>query len=105
MSGQTTFTWNWSSPALAANQGFEVRLWKEGQPDHYGANEPVRSTSVTFDVKGAYGVQQGGAGKYYWTVAVVQLNPYQRTGIEAAPRTLHVQLQGSSSCVGPGCEK
>lgn len=102
-----TFTWIWTGPALTSNQGFEVRLWKEGQPDHYGAAEPVRSASATFDVKGAYGVQLGGTGEYLWTVAVVQLNPYERIGSEATPRSLRIQLQGSSSatpsCVGPGC--
>ena len=94
VSGTTTFTWQWSGAPLAANEAFEVRLWKEGQPDHYGATGPVRSTSATFDVGGAYGVQQGGSGRYFWTVAVVQMDPYQRTGEEAPPRSITVELGG-----------
>lgn len=94
VSGVTTFFWQWSGPALAPDQAFEVRLWKEGQADHYGAAEPVRTTSATFDVAGAYGVQRGGSGRYLWTVAVVQINPYQRTGQEASPRAVTVQVGG-----------
>jgi serine/threonine protein kinase len=93
-SGQITFVWSWTGPALPANQGFELRIWKEGQPDHYGATSPVGTTSVTFDVRSAYGVQQGGSGRYFWTVAIVQLEPYYRLGSEAAPRTLAVELGG-----------
>lgn len=93
-SGQTTFTWRWSGPALTENQGFEVRLWKEEQPDHFGAAEPVNGTSIVIDVSAAYGVAQGGSGTYFWTVAVVQRNPYQRIGQEAAPRRLLIQVEG-----------
>jgi serine/threonine protein kinase len=102
VSGVTTFTWQWSGPALAPNQAFEVRLWKEGQPDHYGAAEPVRTTSATFDVAGAYGVQQGGSGRYLWTVAVVQTNPYQRMGQEAPARVVTVQIGGDGGGGGGG---
>jgi hypothetical protein len=83
-----TFTWSWTGPAPTANQGFEVRIWKEGQPDHYGAAEPVRITSTTIDVRSAYGVTQGGPGAYFWTVALVQLDPPRRIGPEALARTL-----------------
>jgi hypothetical protein len=94
VTGETTFSWQWNGPALADNQAFEVRLWKEGQPDHYGATSPVRSASATFHVASAYGVQQGGSGRYYWTVAVVQTDPYQRIGQEAPPRNINVELGG-----------
>jgi len=87
-----TFVWNWTGPALTADHGFEVRIWKEGQPDHYGAASTVRTTSATLNVRGAYGVQQGGSGRYLWTVAVVRLEPYQRIGSEAAPRTLEIWI-------------
>jgi hypothetical protein len=94
-SGQTTFSWSWDGPALAANQAFEIRIWQEGQPDHYGAAEPVRTTSVTIDVRTAYGVTQGGSGTYYWTVALVERDPYKRIGPEASPRTLAVSVGAS----------
>jgi len=101
VSGETTFTWNWPGPALAANQGFEVRLWKDGQPDHYGAASPVRTTSATLNVASAFGVVKGWSGRYFWTVAVVQMEPYQRTGPEAPPRVVQVELGGGGAVPTP----
>ena len=91
--GGILFTWKWTGPVLAANQGFEVRIWKQGQPDHYGAAEPVRTTNANIDVRGAYGVRTGGSGDFFWTVAIVQLNPYQRIGPEAPPRRLVIHVK------------
>lgn len=88
--GRTTFTWSWNGPTLGANQAFEVRIWKEGQADHFGAGDLVKTTSVTLDLNQATGVRQGGSGTYLWTVAVVQSSPYKRIGKEASPRTLQI---------------
>ena len=89
-SGIATFTWSWSGPPLTANQAFEVRMWKEDRQDHLGAAGLTRQTSTNFNVQGTAGVKQGGAGVYFWTVAVVEVQPYKRVGPEA-PRA------GSSS--------
>lgn len=91
--GDVLFAWKWTGPALTANQGFEVRIWKQGQPDHYGAAAPVRTTNASIDVRGAYGVRTGGSGDFLWTVAIVQLNPYQRIGPEAPPRRLAIHVK------------
>lgn len=80
---RTTFAWNWSGPPLTTNQGFEVRLWKEGQPDHPGIAAPVRTTSLVVNFSEAHGT-----GRHFWTVAVVQISPYKRIAAEAPPRTL-----------------
>ena len=107
-SGRTTFRWSWNGPMLAANQGFEVRVWKESQADHFGAAEPVRTTSAVIDLNQAAGVRQGGAGNYLWTVAVVQLNPYKRIGKEATPRALRIggmpptPSRSAAPVLGPG---
>ena len=107
-SGRTTFRWLWNGPALAANQGFEVRIWKERQADHFGAAEPVRTTSAVIDLNQAAGVRQGGVGTYLWTVAVVQLNPYKRIGKEATPRALRIggmpptPSRSAAPVIGPG---
>lgn len=90
VSDQALFQWRWSGGALPPNHGFEVRLWKENQADHFGAANPVSSTSLEIHFEGAYGVSLGGAGRYYWTVAVVQLQPYQRVGPEAPVRVIDI---------------
>ena len=92
LSGQTTFSWTWKGPALQPNQAFEVRLWKEGQSDHYGAAEPVRTTSAALNVQHAHGVQQGQNGAYLWTVALVEVNPYRQIGPEAPPSRVYIQV-------------
>ncbi len=99
ITGRTTFAWQWSGPALGENQGFEVRMWRDGQPDHYGAAEPTNENRIEIDPRAAYGVIQGGPGDYYWSVAVVQRDPYKRTGTEAAPR--RVRVEGSGGGSGP----
>lgn len=99
---EATFRWQWDGPALAQNQGFEVRIWREGELTHYGAAPPVRSTVVTLNVEGAYSVAQGGNGDYLWTVAVVQIKPYLRIGPEAPPR--HIVI-GENPTTGQGTLK
>ena len=100
-SGFVTFSWDWAGAPLAANLGFEVRVWRADQPDHYGAAAPVVVNNATIDLAGAYGVQQGGNGRYFWTVAVVELNPYRRIGPEATPRQLTIELPGGGPTPAP----
>ncbi len=102
----TTFKWRWHGE-LAEGWGFEVRIWREEDPDHYGAfdaqelmkylaRQPDGAYAVSLLVEGAYSVRQHGGGDYYWTVAVVQLNPYTRIGQEAPPRRLRYTIPGPS---------
>lgn len=98
------FSWRWEGPALTEDQAFEVRIWKEGQ-DHYGAAEPTQGMNQKIEFKGAYGVQQGGNGDYWWTVALVQKDPdqegaYKPVGPEATPRKLKITIQDPNSCPG-----
>lgn len=98
VSGPTTFVWEWNGQPLAENQAFEVRVWSAEQPYHYGATGLVRSTSVTFDIAGAYGVQQGGTGRsYFWTVALVEQDPYKWIGMEAPPRAIIVAMEETTA--------
>jgi hypothetical protein len=103
----TTFKWRWYGE-LAEGWGFEVRIWREGDPDHYGAfdaqeltkylaRQPDDIYAVNLLVEGAYSVRQHGGGDYYWTVAVVELEPYTRIGSEATPRKLNYIIPA-----GPG---
>jgi hypothetical protein len=105
-----TFVWRWSGAALTDNQAFEVRIWREGEP-HYGAFD-ARETSkyleqrdagsaLSFSVSNAYSVQQNGNGEYLWSVAVVQLEPYQLV-VESAPRPLIINVSGGHDGGGYG---
>ena len=79
-----TFSWQWSGPPLAPNQAFEVRMWLVNTTEHNGLTGPVRGTSVEVDLSPVK------SGDYLWTVAVIEVNPYRRTGPEAPPYALHI---------------
>jgi serine/threonine-protein kinase len=94
-----SFEWSWGSQLLP-NQGFEIRIW-QGDEEHYGAygaielqrvirteqrnNETIYLADIR--VESAYSIQQHGSGEYTWSVAVVQLEPYQRIGAEGPALT------------------
>lgn len=97
-----TFVWRWPGAALTDNQAFEVRIWREGEP-HFGAFD-ARETStyleqradgyaLSFAVSNAFSVQQNGNGDYLWSVAVVQLEPYQAI-VESAARPVVINVAG-----------
>ena len=97
------FAWEWAGQPLGENQAFELRLWPRGaSPDqfyHYGAAALVRTTRLTIDITSAPGLRTAGGpwrdgniGSYWWTVAVVQMQPYERIGQEAKPRAFNVRI-------------
>jgi len=94
------FQWKYTGPPLTANQGFELRIWKEGNADHPGAAPPVPYVADPNHVYSIYiGSIRAAPGikdisetawiNVYWTVAVVQLDPYRRIGPEPKPFWIH----------------
>lgn len=94
------FQWKWTGRALSSNEGFELRMWKANNPDHPGVAPPVPYvanpnhvyTLYVGSIRATPGVQEIPTDDWidvYWTVAVVQLEPYQRTGQEAKPFWIH----------------
>lgn len=95
-----TFQWKWTGRALTSNEGFELRMWKSDNPDHPGVappvpyvNNPNHIYSLTIgSIRATPGVNEIPTDSWidvYWTVAVVQLDPYVRTGQEAKPFWIH----------------
>lgn len=102
--------------------GFEVRVWREGQPptgvhnavlDNQNGN--IKNVDrnryrLRTDIREAAGVQ-GRGGIYLWTVALVQINPtYADVGQEAEPAHLRFEAgspgddSGDSSGGGVGVD-
>jgi len=89
--GQILFQWTWSGE-LGENQGFEVRGWLPGGP-HNGIHDARITKGITPDRSGVYSISRRipkeFRGKtWQWTVAVVQLDPYERIGPEAEAYTI-----------------
>jgi hypothetical protein len=93
--GLTEFVWQWDGE-LTQNQGFEVRVWRDGEvplgihnavlDNRAGKIEALGNNTyrLIVDIKHAPGVT--GPGNYLWTVLVVQIGPdYRELGIQADP--------------------
>ncbi len=109
--GPTEFEWQWNSP-LGADQGFEVRVWREGEPPAgvHNAVEDNKNGKVvalgnntyrlTVDIRDAAGVR-GRSGEYLWTVVLVQISPdYKDLGKQATPARLRFEAGGEGGDEG-----
>jgi serine/threonine protein kinase len=103
--GMTEFEWQWAG-GLAPDQGFEVRVWREGEPPA-GAHDAVMDSKsgqiqalgnntyrLNINIKDAFGVK-GRSGEYLWTVVLIQITPeYKDLGIQAPPGRLRFEAPG-----------
>lgn len=93
--GVTDFVWEWQGE-LAPNWAFEVRFWPAGSGSHRTAAEAAAQPAgpgrwqQRIDIFQTDAVRASGPGSYWYTVAVVQVNPYQPIGAEAPPRRVTV---------------
>lgn len=106
--GLTNFEWEWND-AVPPDRGFEVRVWREGEP-LAGAHDAVLDNQqgrieqigenryrLTIDITRAAGVRER-TGEYLWTVALVQISPeYADLGLLAEPRHLRFEASGGSA--------
>jgi putative ABC transport system ATP-binding protein len=80
VSGGVVFQWQPTAP-LPAGTGYEVVWWKPSE-DPAGARgiaPPTTATSLSADLTPLYDSgQMSSDGQFYWTVLVVQTNPYVR---------------------------
>jgi hypothetical protein len=67
LGGNVTFKWSYPRP-LAAHEGFQVLIWKEGNP-HWGVAELWGDTQQTINLDAVL-PERGGSGEYFWTVVV-----------------------------------
>jgi non-specific protein-tyrosine kinase len=87
--GPTDFEWSWSG-AIPPDHGFEVRVWREGEPqmgihDAVGDNREGRIEQIAphhyrlsiniKDVLGPSGLSPRPSGEYLWTVGLVKVQP------------------------------
>lgn len=85
LSSEWRFEWQWNYAALPAGQAFDLLIWSEKETDlprdsRSGAITPWQETWVVVDVSKVKTVEENGEGIYYWTVIVVEVEPYRRIG-------------------------
>ncbi len=104
--GPTDFVWEWSG-SMPPGLGFEVRVWREGEPQA-GAHDALldnqsgniqnidgKKYRLNTNIERAAGVR-GRSGIYSWTVALVQVSPsYTDLGQQAKPAQLRLELNGA----------
>lgn len=103
--GLTEFEWQWSG-SLAEGQGFEVRVWREGEPPAGVHNAVLDNKDGTVqalgnnryrlvaDISNAFGVK-GRSGEYNWTVILVQIEPeYKELGVQTPLSHLRYEAPG-----------
>jgi len=84
LSGEVTFTWSWEGE-LKDNEAFELRIWKEGRHDRAG--ELQKEPALEIDLDALVPELPGESNECFWSVAVVQENPYRSLSKEAQPRS------------------
>jgi hypothetical protein len=107
--GPTNFEWQWTGQELSAELGFEVRVWREGEPP-VGAHDAVQDNQqgrverladntyrLSINIRDAFGVRRR-TSQYLWTVALVRISPtYADLGRQAEPAYLRFEAGGNGS--------
>jgi hypothetical protein len=101
------FEWEWVG-TVPPKSGFEVRVWREGEPQAGAHNAVLDNTEgkiepmgenryrLAIDITEAAGVKRR-PGEYWWTVALVQVRPdYADLGQQADPALLRLVIPGGS---------
>lgn len=106
--GPTDFEWQWVGEEIPAEFGFEVRVWREGEPPA-GVHNAVQDNQrdrierlgenkyrLSVNIRGAFGVRER-TGKYLWTVALVRIRPtYADLERQADPAYLRFEAGGDN---------
>jgi hypothetical protein len=102
--GMTQFQWQYGG-TLGENQGFEVRIWRDGEAPSGVHNSVLDNRQgkiqalgngtyqLMADITETPGVNKRG-GEYNWTVILVELEPYRELGIQAPPARLRFDAPG-----------
>lgn len=111
--GPVSFSWRYDGQ-LAANQGFEIRVWREGDPpqgihnaledNKTGLIEPLgnKKYRLIADISGTPAVQNR-VGNYWWSVFLIQIDPaYDDLNVSATPDELTFSLPGNDTGQGGG---
>jgi hypothetical protein len=86
LQSEVQFQWQWDGEPLPEGLAFDLLIWSEAEHrEHEGAGargvvetDPCLARDVDLDY--VQTIIEHGGGTYYWTVIVVQQEPYERVG-------------------------
>ena len=86
LQSEVHFQWQWDGQPLPEGMAFDLLIWSEAEhQEHqgagaYGVIETDQSLERAVDLDYVETIIEHGEGTYYWTVIVVQEEPYGRVG-------------------------
>ena len=86
LQSEVHFQWQWDGQQLPEGMAFDLLIWSEAEhQEHqgagaYGVIETDQSLERAVDLDYVETIIEHGEGTYYWTVIVVQEEPYGRVG-------------------------
>jgi len=86
LQGEVHFEWVWKGPPLPDGLAFDLLIWSEAEDQEHegrgahGVVETDRSLARDVDLDYVETILEHGGGIYFWTVMVVQEEPYSRVG-------------------------
>jgi hypothetical protein len=86
LEGEVHFEWQWDGEPLPEGLAFDLLIWSDAEhEDHegagaYGVVETDPSQERDVDLDYVQTIIEHGGGTYFWTVVVVQEEPYERVG-------------------------
>jgi hypothetical protein len=91
---EVEFQWQWDGQSLPEGLAFDLLIWSEAEHEEhqgteaYGVIETDQSLERDVDLDYVQTIIDHGGGTYYWTVIVVQEEPYRRVGAWGEKRPL-----------------
>ena len=86
LQGEVHFEWTWEGQPLPEGLAFDLLIWSEAEDEEhegrgaYGVVETDGSLARDVDLDYVETILEHGGGTYFWTVVVVQEEPYGRVG-------------------------
>jgi hypothetical protein len=93
LSSGVLFQWQWDGQPLPEGLAFDLLIWSEEEDQEhqgqgaFGVIDTKQCLECEVDLDYVHTIVEHGEGIYYWTIVVVQEDPYERVGMWAEKRS------------------
>jgi hypothetical protein len=87
LSSGVHFQWQWDGQPLPEGIAFDLLIWSEAEDQEhqgqgaFGVIDTDQCLECEVDLDFVHTIVEHGEGTYYWTIIVVQEEPYERVGV------------------------